>query len=388
LNLPRPLSGLAKIATLCLVVAAACRPALPGEASPSPSQIAGELVPSEPMSVLVHIPGPGGALYAPLLAIEGSDLLTSSGVSVYYSAPFPGEDPFLSSEDPTSLDLYLADAAAGLEARAQGADLVAVAVYQRSSDWMFIAPKKGAPASVADLTGNILVQGYAGDGATVAAAVTAAGGDASAVTTEPFFDLMSPWDPTPLFDGTYPAALVRPWDGYIRATQGYSPITGKVIGKKGLATYDVRAQDAAQPTGLLLWAHAADLAVADKQIAGALALIGIAVGLAECRDSATDCAGITLASGIADQDEETLTWAIDQLNASIWPTSEGLFALSEPALQAAADEAAAGGVEAGELATWIDATLLDLASLHWPEGLDLTGTSWQPLELPLPTIAP
>ena len=164
--------------SLSLLLVAACRPGVPGEATPSASSIAGALIPSQPMSVVYHLPGAPSGLHAPFAFLTQEEALAAAEITVSIATPTVGVDPFGGAEDPSTVDLYVASPAAALSAREAGSDLVLIAGLAQQSDWRLVTPVTSGISDVADLAGkSIFVHGLPGDAATALAALSAAGVD-------------------------------------------------------------------------------------------------------------------------------------------------------------------------------------------------------------------
>lgn len=370
---------------LSLVLVGACRPALPGEASPSASSIAGDLTPSQEMSVVFHLPGAPSGLHAPFAFMTQEEALGAAGITVSIATPSVGVDPFISGEDPVTVDLYVATPAAALAAREAGADLVLVAGFEQRADWRLVTAASSGITSLAGLANrSIFVHGLPGDAATALAALSAAGIDPATLNLTYAEDLSTPFDPTPILDGTYAAAIVSSVDGWPRLVQGQDPVSGSSVGIAGLT--ELAIAPASSGSGLAIWAHAASLTTDDAKIAAAASLIALAQGLAFCRDSIDDCAALFLGIGTSDQDQETIVWSVNALNGLLWPSTAGVLSIDVPGITAAVSTAIAAKVLTAEfLAEYVDSSILELAQAHWPTDLDRTGADWisLPAEIPL-----
>ena len=370
---------------LSLILVGACRPALPGEASPSASSIAGELVPSQEMSVVFHLPGAPSGLHAPFAFMTQEEALGAAGITVSIATPAAGVDPFISGEDPVTVDLYVASPAAALAAREAGADLVLIAGFEQRADWRLVTAASSGIASLSALAnGSIFVHGLPGDAATALAALSAAGIDPATLNLTYAEDLSTPFDPTPILDGTYAAAIVSSVDGWPRLVQGPDPVSGSSVGTTGLT--ELAIAPATAGSGLAIWAHAASLTTDDAKIAAAASLIALSQGLAFCRDSIEDCAALFLGIGTSDQDQETIVWSVNALNGLLWPSTAGVLSIDVPGITAAVSTAIAAKVLTAEFRSeFVDSSILDLALSHWPAGQDRNGASWTslPVEIPL-----
>lgn len=369
---------------LVAVLVTACRPALPGEASPSASSIAGDLIPSKPMSVVYHLPGPPSGLHAPFAFMTQEEALIAADISVSLTTPLPDVDPFASAGDPGTVELYVASPAAALASRESGSDLVLIAGLQQRADWRLVTPIGTGITELTDLAGQtIFVHGLPGDASSALAALSAAGVPPSSVNLVYATDLSSPFDPMPILDGTFAAAVVSSVDGWPRLVQGPDLTTGASIGLSGLTELPITSTTS--DAGLAIWAHASSLTEDDAKIAAAASLIALAQGLTFCRDTIDDCAALFLGIGTSDQDQETLVWSVNALNGLLWPSTQGALSIDTEGLKGAVTTAIAAGVlSEGFVDDYIDSSVLNLAESHWPEGLDRTGAEWTPLSVEIP----
>ena len=370
--------------SLSLLLVAACRPSLPGEASPSASSIAGELIPSQPMSVVYHLPGAPSGLHAPFAFLTQEEALAAAEITVSIATPTAGVDPFVGADDPSTVDLYVASPAAALSAREAGSDLVLIAGLAQQSDWRLVTPVTSGISDIAGLAGqSIFVHGLPGDAATALAALSAAGVDLASLSLTYATDLSSSFDPIPILDGTYAAAIVSSVDGWPRLVQGPDLVTGASVGVEGLVELPITPTTF--DSGLAIWAHASALTSDNAKIAAAASLVALADGLAFCRDSIDDCAALFLGIGTSDQDQETLVWSVNALNNQLWPNANGVLSIDTEGLTNAVATAVAAGVLNDQFKSeYVDGSILALAELHWPADLDRNGEGWTLLTLEIP----
>ena len=370
--------------SLSLLLVAACRPALPGEASPSASSIAGALVPSQPMSVVYHLPGAPSGLHAPFAFMTQEEGLASAGITVSITTPTVEVDPFEGAQDPVTVDLYVASPAAALTAREAGSDLVLIAGLAQQSDWRLVTPAAFGISDATELSGqSIFVHGLPGDAATALTALSAAGVDIGSLSLTYATDLSSSFDSIPILDGTYAAAIVSSVDGWPRLVQGPDLITGASVGVQGLVEFSITPTTF--DTGLAIWAHASALTTDDAKIAAAASLIALAEGLAFCRDVIEDCAALFLGIGTSDQDQETLMWSVNALNNQLWPNANGVLWIDiEGITNAVATAVSAGVLTSAFKDEYVDGSVLALAEPHWPADLDRNGEGWTLLSLEIP----
>jgi len=353
------------VALAMTLVVTACRPPAGGSVEPSASSIAGDLVPSAEIRVIVHLPGAPDVLTAPLAYAAASDAITAAGVSIDQIAPSLGEEPLNPAGSETELHLYFATPAAVSASLTPGRDeLVMIANLQQRSSKVLVAPSPGV-TTAADLSGTtVLVQGIIGDEIPLLALLAREG--AENVTVEFPSDPSLPIDLTPLFDGSVSAAFLTSYDGLARAQEFISAETGAPIGADGISVIDLG--DTAEIQGLGIWAASAALEIPNLEIAAALVLIGLMDGLAFCRDLPVDCAAVFEQGGQTDRFGDALVWSLDQLNASIWPAPAGVLSTT-----------AAGSAGAN-----VTDKVLTLALQYLPSEIDRIGADWTPSGTALP----
>lgn len=346
-------------------VAIACRPPIPGEGSPNPSSVAGDLVASAPVTVIVHLPTAPNALSAPFVYAQAAESIAAANVTLDFTTPSPGEPLFASRTSSDRVDLFVATTSAVVAAGADGDQLVRIASLQQRSDWEIVVTNSSPINDLAGLLGKrIYVDGAPGDDAPLVATLAALGIDQSSTTFTYSEDLSTPFDPVVLFDGIHDAALVHHWDGALRTAQGFDT-EGNPIGESGIRTLSVIEPDSPMTGGYSLWVDRAALETPDLVTSLAATLIGIAAGFDSCRRMILDCAQALADSGLADQSSETLAWGIAQFLDSVFPTKN-------PILSFATQD------ERDELA------ILDRAEGNWPPTLDRLGADWKHANDPIP----
>jgi hypothetical protein len=354
------------IATLLSIalVAIACRPPVGGSVEPTASSIAGELRPSKEIAVTVHLPGAPDVLTAPLAYAAASETISAAGVTLNQVAPTVGEAAFPLIDSTTRLQLYIATPDAVVASTTARESLVMIANLQQKTSMTLVSPALGA-ASAADLSGaTILVQGILGDEVPLLALLAREG--AENVTVEFPADPSLPLDLTPLFDGTYAAAFLTQYDGLARAQEFISFETGLPVGPDGINVIDLG--DSTEVHGLAIWMEKSATENEDFAIAAALILIGLTDGLAFCRDQPSECAAVFEQGGETDRFGDSLTWSVDQFNASIWPAPQGVLDISTVSVS---------GIT-------VNNSILDLAIANLPAEIDRIGESWLPSGIPLP----
>lgn len=346
------------------LIAVACRPPIGGSVEPSASSIAGDLRPSKEIAVTVHLPGAPDVLTAPLAYAAASETIAAAGITVNQVAPTVGEDAFPLVASKTRLQLYVATPDAVTASATARESLVMIANLQQKTSMVLVAPASGA-AAAADLSGStILVQGIVGDEVPLLALLAREG--AENVTAEFPADPSLPIDLTPLYDGTYAAAFLAQYDGLARAQEFISFESGLPVGPDGINVIDLG--DTTEVRGLAFWMEKSAIGDEDLNIAAALILIGLIDGLVFCRDQPGECAAVFEQGGETDRFGDSLTWSIDQFNASVWPVPDGVLSVTS---------ASTNGVS-------VDATVLERALANLPEGIDRIGESWAPSGIALP----
>lgn len=347
------------------LIAVACRPPVGGSAEPSASSIAGELRPSKEISVTVHLPGSPDVLTAPLAYAAASATIAAAGITINQVAPTAGEAPFPLVASKTRLQLYIATPDAVIASETARTSLVMIANLQQKTSMVLVTPAAGA-VTAADLSGaTILVQGIVGDEVPLLALLARAG--ATNVTAEFPANNSTPLDLTPLYDGTYAAAFLTKYDGLARAKEFVSLETGLPVGPGGITVVDLG--DTSDVHGLGIWVEKTALADEDFSIAATLILIGLMDGLAFCRDKASECAAVFEQGGETDRFGDSLSWSIDQFNASIWPAPKGVLDVNS---------VSAAGVT-------VNGQILERAIANLPKEVDRFGEGWTSsgIELPL-----
>jgi hypothetical protein len=196
-------------------------------------------------------------------------------------------------------------------------------------------------------------------------------------------DLSSSFDPIPILDGTYTAAIVSTVDGWPRLVQGPDAVTGASVGVEGLVEFPITP--ISLDSGLAIWAHPSALRSDNAKIAAAASLVALAESLAFCRDSVEDCASLLLGIGTSDQDQETLVWSVNALNSQLWPSANGVLSIDTDGITNAVATAVAAGVLTSQFKDeYVDGSVLALAEKHWPADLDRNGEGWTLLSLEIP----
>jgi len=365
-----------------LLIVAGCRPHLGPIATPTPSSVAGSLLPKTAMAVALHYPGAAGAAYAPVVSIGVSGVLAGANITVVAVPYEGGERSFVGAGRTDTVDLFLSDTASVLTANAAGNDLVMIASLQRSPPWRLMTLAGGEIKRLDQLQGTtIYIDGLPGDELPLVSSLKAAGVDVAKVK------LLYPeipavgLDPSQLLDGTVAAMFVRSFDGYVRLAQYAKPDTSVSVGE----SYYLELPVAPLGAGLGIWASAANIVSDDAKIATAATLVALAQSMAQCRDDVPTCASLVAESSMSDLSVEVLAWGINALNGSLWPNEQGLFAIDRDALQSEIDAAVAAGLVANTSAdSLINREIYGLADENWPANVDRTGANWTPLELLIP----
>lgn len=345
--------------------ALACRPPIPGEGSPGPSSIAGNLVTSIPVTVIVHLPASPNALSAPFVYAQAAESIAAANVTLDFTTPNPGEPIFSSRTNSDRVDLFVATSESIAVAGTEAEEFVRIASFQQRSDFELIVPTASKIKKLSDLVGKrVYVDGSPGDDAVLLSALSASGIDVATTTITYSEDLSTPFDPMLIFDGSHDAALVHRWDGTVRAAQGFDA-EGNAIGESGIRTLEIVNTQSSSVGSYSLWVDRRALESPDLVTALAATLIGVASGLDSCMRMTIDCAQALADSGLADQSPETLTWAIQHFLDSVFPAINPIFSLAPS--------------EGND-----DSSVLARAEGNWPAALDRIGADWQHTSEPMP----
>ncbi|NBO52907.1 MAG: hypothetical protein EBU83_05685, partial [bacterium] len=372
---------------LSLILVAACRPPVGGDAEPSASSIAGDLAPSRDIAVAIHLPGAPDALASAITKAAGSESIAGAGVQLEIVLPYAGEDAFAVRERDGQTDIFFATPAAALVAREAGNDLVMIAGLQRYAGMQLATLPKGPETLEAVASGSILLQGRPGDEAPLLAQFDELGIDRSALEISLAEDPSAPFDLYGLFDQTFAAASVNTYDGAARLQEFYDLESGLPVGPEGTRLIAGLDGDAlSRAPGIGIWALRSALESEDHRIAMALTLIAIADGLAACRDDVAACAVVLEDSAIADRYGDGLLWSINAFNGTMWPAPNGAFTIDDAELTRAVNQAVATGVVslAPPITELVDQRVVELALQNLPATIDLVGAAWTPLEVQLP----
>lgn len=374
------------ILTVVALLFTACRPPQEGGSVPTPSPISGDLKPSKQLIVNIHLPSVPDALAGSIVSAVSRDLVSGAGISLEIITPYSAADAFMVQNEYAQVNMFITTPSAAAVAMESGTDLVMIASLQRYASFQLIGlnSKKVSLASVA--RGRILIQGRPGDEAPLLALFDAAGinrGGIELVYQEPAL----PLNPAELTDGTYAAMLVNNYDGAARIQEYIDPATGGSLGPN--ATKVIAGIDGdllAKAAGLGFWVQRGVLDDNDNRVALAIALIGIADGLAGCRDDANACALSLSDSALLDRYGEGVLWSVDQLNATLWPAPDGAFSLNDSELERALAQAVAVGLikSSSVQQSMLDTSVLELVNKNIPASIDLIGDKWVPLEVQLP----
>lgn len=381
--------GRFSVVAICLTLLVGCRPPIGGEPGQSASSITGDLKPSAEMTVRLHLPLVSDALAGPIVNASVRDVVGSAGVRLEIVTPFSAYDAFQTQPETGVVDIFLATPGAAAVGRSNGTDLVMIAGLQRKAGFLLVTPSTESVSLDQIGQGLILVQGRPGDQTGLLKMLDGQGVDRSGVEFV-FQDPVVPLDAATLFDGTYTAMLLTSYDGYARVQEYIDPESGIAVGPAATVVLAGVENDAiADGLGLGLWVQRQELEVKDKATALAVALIAIADGLANCRDDASSCASILNESALLDRYGEGVLWSVNELNKTIWPaigdSAFGALSVNEDKLRDEITQAVSVGVVDTNSATdnLYDTRILDLMRDHIPLGLDLFGSDWIPIEVPL-----
>jgi NitT/TauT family transport system substrate-binding protein len=378
----RALVGLLVLALLL----AACRPAIvdtesaaPGEtvdtSTPSPEPAAA-LQPDVQVSVEVRLFRGFGPADAPLQYAQALDLYRPVNLVVDIAPPIAGYDPFQVDPAADVVAVWIGAVADVAPAAASGLKLEAVGEVTGRDTTVLVAEGKG-PLKLAALKGKTVIADTTASAASLHAALSAAGVPIDTVDITLPDDPSAPFDPSPLLDGTAPAAAVSVYDGWARVQEA-----AVAAGMDPAAYYAQSLRDPATDIlGELVWVQTADMS--DAKLRSAVAAFLATLGKAEvsCRDAVEDCAGAAAAQ--SDRTPEGIAWSIDQLDRLLWPTQDGILHVDPGAWDRTLAGMKAAGIEGSDGLTMTN-DIVDKVLVVLRPTVDVNGTGWKPRDdLPL-----
>jgi NitT/TauT family transport system substrate-binding protein len=249
---------------------------------------------------------------AALLYADALDHYTAVNLIDNVSPPIAGYQPFAVNEAPDTVTVWIGTVADVAPAAAAGVTLEAVGELSGRDTTVLVVPKKGGAKSVADLKGKVLY-----DNPEAAAALKAAGLPSGATLVGPA-DPSAPFDPSALLDGTAKAAAVSSYEGWARILEA---AVNSGMSEGTFVATPLHPQDT-PVLGELIWVQPSDLTQPDIQPAIAAFLGVVAQSQVECRDNLDDC--VSTAATQSDRTPDGIAWSLDQLDGSLFPSTDGI----------------------------------------------------------------
>jgi NitT/TauT family transport system substrate-binding protein len=268
-----------------------------------------------------------------------------------------------------------------LESREAGADLVNIAqIFQRSGT-LEVSFVEAGIEGVEDLAGKRVGTWGFGNEHELFAALRGAGidpDDPSAVTI-----VQQPFDMSLLINGEVDAAQAMTYNEYAQVLEQVNPATGELFQPEELNVINFNDVGTAMLQDHI-FANAEWLAQEGNEDI-AIAFIKASIkGWVFCRDNFDACVEIVLDNGPT-LGEGHMRWQLNEINRLIWPSPDGVGVMNEDLWAqtvAVAIEGAVISTEPSEGAYRSDLVAAAIAELlEENPDLDLTGASWEPLEV-------
>lgn len=356
-------------------------------------------------------PGDPGATEAPVLAPDPAqfgvqlDTFFGAGAMGMYDAAVgsiyeklaveagflpgtPDQDPIDAVMAEDGPQIYVGSVPAVLVAREQRqSDLVLVALLYQRSGSLLVGPKGTSVKDLAKLKGGTIgLLGIGDRSLDVKAALALAGlieGDGYMPAGDYDFVMDPATSPAVelLRSGGVTAMAATSYDEYAQLLEFGSSDGQPAYGAKDLAVRSLDATgDAMVATGV--FARASWLKDPKNQNALVRFLEGAFQGYAECRDQPADCAQLVVDQGAPLPVGHQL-WAVNEINALIWPAPDGIGSMDIAAYNSTVDRL----VKAGLLAAAPAADAVDLGYAEQARtalaGVDLAGAGFTRTEAPI-----
>ena len=266
-----------------------------------------------------------------------------------------------------------------LQANEDGADLVNIAqIFQRSGT-VLVSFAEAEIESLTDLVFKTIGYWPAGSEFEVYALTFHMGSDP--ISGEHLSLVEQPFHLGPLLDGEIDAgqALISNWYG--RLLGEVNPATGELYRESDLNVIDMNEIGVAMLQDHLI-ARADWLAEADNEATARSLIKATLRAWVHCRDQADDCVRILREIDPA-LGESHQQWQMNEVNKLIWPSPVGIGVMDEDLWNQTVEWMLTIGALNGrplEGAYRTDLVQQALASLE-AEGLDVTGSDWQPAEI-------
>jgi NitT/TauT family transport system substrate-binding protein len=188
-----------------------------------------------------------------------------------------------------------------------------------------------------------------------------------------------------LLNGEVDAAQAMTYNEYAQVLEQVNPDTGELYQPEDLNV--INWNDVG--TAMLqdhIFTNADWLAEEGSEEIAVSFLVGALRGWLFCRDNPEDCVGIVLDNG-STLGESHQTWQLNEINALIWPSPDGIGVMNEDLWNQTVEVAIDGGViteapaEGAYRTDLIEAAIAVLQERD-PE-VDLTGEEWERIEVTL-----
>ena len=259
-----------------------------------------------------------------------------------------------------------------LQAREHGADLVSISqIFQRSGTRM-VSFKAANITKPEDLGGKRIGSWLGGNEPELFAALTKAGFDPTSENV-----IKQNFNMDGLLQGDLDAAQAMIYNEYAQVLEAKNPDTGALYTADDLNVIDFN--DPAVGTAMLqdqVFASAAWLAQGSNKDVATKFLTATYKGWIYCRDNAQKCVDLVLSKG-SQLGPSHQAWELNEINALIWPSTNGIGQFDQAAYDQTVDIAVTYGVLTAPPTA--DATRSDLAAAAYAalgSGVDGKGTSY------------
>lgn len=270
-----------------------------------------------------------------------------------------------------------------LASREAGAGITQIAqVFQRSGT-LQVSFKADDITGPADLRGKTVGNWGYGNEFELFAGMTEAGIDPGRDVTL----VQQQFDMNAFLAGDIDAAQAMSYNEYAQLLETKNPATGELYTAADFDTIDWNAEGVAMLQDAL-WANTDKLGDTAYQEQTVKFLVASLKGWAFCRDNLDTCRDLTVAAG-ATLGAGHQEWQINEVNKLIWPSPSGIGAIDESAwnrtVQIARDTRNAEGATVLTQDPGTDAYTTEYVTKALDqlkaEGIDITGTDYQPTEV-------
>jgi NitT/TauT family transport system substrate-binding protein len=263
-------------------------------------------------------------------------------------------------------------------AREQGADIVNIGqVFERGA-YLQVAWADSGITSLADLAGTTMGSWGGGNELSLYGAMRSSGVDPATDVTV----LQQPFDMSMLMNREADSVQAKTYNEYAQLLETLNPATGELYQPEDFSV--INLQD--EGFGTLedgIYAQESWLEQGDNADVATRFLAASYMGWADCRDDADACVTSVLQQGSA-LGTSHQTWMMNEVNALIWPSTNGIGRMDEAAWDRTVQGAIEGGVMTAEPQDGFRTDLTDAAlALVEEAGYDIKGADWQRSEVAL-----